>query len=146
MVDSNIQYTGKANQILQYAKNAESLVSKVLQSTMAQRGATVAAASVDPFLGGAAAPTIMNIMSKAGTDPVKAMGKVFTSPEFQNLVNSTAKGTPPSKWAIRRLAVSAPFRRYAKEVGLPREISELEKWITTGLQASKTENGKDEAK
>jgi hypothetical protein len=38
------------------------------------------------------------------------------------------------------LAVSAPFRRYAKEVGLPREISELEKWITTGLQASKTAN------
>jgi hypothetical protein len=128
--------TGRIQGILQDFQGPDSLLSKIY--TVAQKGLSAA-----PIPGKGFAIAFMAGLEKNKTSAIKAADAMINTPEFQTIVRQSAKtGLPPSKWAIRRLAVSAPFRRYAAEVKLPREISELEKWITTGLQASKTSNEK----
>ena len=128
--------TGRIQAILQDFQGPDSLISKVY--AVAQKG--VAASNI-PFSG--IAVGLMSSLSKHKTSAIKAADAMINTPEFQNIVKQSVKtGAPPSKMAIRRLAVSNAFRRYAAEVKLPKEISEQERWITTALQASKTANEK----
>ena len=126
--------TGRIQGILQDFQGPDSLISKVY--SVAQK--VIAAV---PIPGSGIASGIMSAFSKNKTSAIKAADAMINTPEFQNIVKQSAKtGLPHSKMAIRRLAVSDAFRRYAAEVKLPKEISEQERWIITALQASKTAN------
>jgi hypothetical protein len=55
------------------------------------------------------------------------------SDEFKKIISdAVSKGTTESNVA-QRLAVAAPFKRFAKAAKLPTERKALESWITSSL-------------
>jgi hypothetical protein len=140
MVDAQslVLTTGKANQAMAQGLGPETLVSKILEKPIAQK--TVSAVSAVP-VARVVAPTLVKLLE--GTTPKQQLariGKVFSSPEFQALITEASTKPEVSKKTIMSVLFSTPWKAYAAEVRLPKEISEQERWITTALQASKTAN------
>ena len=127
--------TGKANQALVEAMKAEGLVGKVMQSTMAQRAVTGAAAMVPG--GGLVAPDIVNFMAKGNADAVKAAGKLFASEDFQKLAIEAATKTEPTTAALRRTAMSKAFGDFAKAARLPQSLDARVQWLQSAVQTGR---------
>jgi hypothetical protein len=127
--------TGKANQALVESLKAEGLVGKVMQSTMAQRAVTGAAAMVPG--GGLVAPDIVNFMAKGNADAVKAAGKLFASDEFQKLAVEAATKAEPSTAAMRRTAMSKAFGDFAKAARLPQSLDARVQWLQSAVQTGR---------
>jgi len=117
---ANVLTTGKANQALVNSLNVESLMAKVMDSTAAKRTVGAAVSLTGPFapIAGAVMPDILDAMSKGNPDAVQAAGKMFVSPEFQNLLIEVATKPEASKKAINRVANSPRFREFAKRIGV----------------------------
>jgi hypothetical protein len=117
---ANVLTTGKANQALVDSMNVESLMAKVMDSTAAKRTVGAAVSLTGPFapIAGAVMPDILDAMSKGNPDAVQAAGKMFVSPEFQNLLIEVATKPEASKKAINRVANSPRFREFAKRIGV----------------------------
>jgi hypothetical protein len=132
---ARIPNTGKANQILGEAA-VESLMGKVMSSSLAQRAATGAASLVPG--GGLIAPDIVQWMSAAKGAGVQKAAKLFASPEFQELaVQSATKGGEPTQAAIRRTAMSKAFGDFAKEVNLPQSLDARVQYLQSAIQAGR---------
>lgn len=127
--------TGKANQALVEAMKAEGLVGKVMQSTMAQRAVTGAAAMVPG--GGLVAPDIVNFMAKGNADAVKAAGKLFASDDFQKLAVEAATKAEPTTAALRRTAMSKAFGDFAKAARLPQSLDARVQWLQSAVQTGR---------
>ncbi len=113
---ANVLTTGKANQALVESLNAEGIIGRIMGSTAAKRvvgGAT-------GFIPGAGLvmPDIMDAMSKGNPDAVRAAGKMFSSPEFQGLLNDVATKGDASERAINQVSMSKPFRSFIATIGL----------------------------
>ena len=132
---ARIPTTGKANQILGEAA-VESLMGRVMSSSLAQRAATGVASLVPG--GGLIAPDIVQWMSAAKGAGVQKASKLFASPEFQELaVQSATKGGNPSQAAIRRTAMSKAFGDFAKEVNLPQSLDARVQYLQSAIQAGR---------
>lgn len=132
---ARIPTTGKANQILGEAA-VESLMGKVMSSSLAQRAATGVASMVPG--GGLIAPDIVQWMSAAKGAGVQKAAKLFASPEFQELaVQSATKGGEPTQAAIRRTAMSKAFSDFAKEVNLPQSLDARVQYLQSAIQAGR---------
>jgi hypothetical protein len=132
---ARIPTTGKANQILGEAA-VESLMGKVMSSSLAQRAATGVASLVPG--GGLIAPDIVQWMSAAKGAGVQKAAKLFASPEFQELaVQSATKGGEPTQAAIRRTAMSKAFGDFAKEVNLPQSLDARVQYLQSAIQAGR---------
>ena len=132
---ARIPTTGKANQILGEAA-VESLMGKVMSSSLAQRAATGVASLVPG--GGLIAPDIVQWMSAAKGAGVQKAAKLFASPEFQELaVQSATKGGEPTQAAIRRTAMSKAFSDFAKEVNLPQSLDARVQYLQSAIQAGR---------
>jgi formiminotetrahydrofolate cyclodeaminase len=132
---ARIPTTGKANQILGEAA-VESLMGKVMSSSLAQRAATGVASMVPG--GGLIAPDIVQWMSAAKGAGVQKASKLFASPEFQELaVQSATKGGDPTQAAIRRTAMSKAFSDFAKEVNLPQSLDARVQYLQSAIQAGR---------
>ncbi len=113
---ANVLTTGKANQALVESLNAEGIIGRIMGSTAAKRvvgGAT-------GFIPGAGLvmPDIMEAMSKGNPDAVRAAGKMFSSPEFQGLLNDVATKGDASERAINQVSMSKPFRNFIATIGV----------------------------
>jgi hypothetical protein len=113
---ANVLTTGKANQALVESLNAEGIIGRIMGSTAAKRvvgGAT-------GFIPGAGLvmPDIMEAMSKGNPDAVRAAGKMFSSPEFQVLLNDVATKGDASDRAINQVSMSKPFRSFIATIGI----------------------------
>jgi hypothetical protein len=63
-------------------------------------------------------PEIMEAMSRGNPDAIRAAGKMFSSPEFQGLLNDVAtKGDAPDR-AINKVSMSKPFRDFISTIGI----------------------------
>jgi hypothetical protein len=132
---ARIPTTGKANQILGEAA-VESLMGRVMSSSLAQRAATGVASMVPG--GGLIAPDIVQWMSAAKGAGVQKASKLFASPEFQELaVQSATKGGEPTQAAIRRTAMSKAFSDFAKEVNLPQSLDARVQYLQSAIQAGR---------
>ncbi len=132
---ARIPTTGKANQILGEAA-VESLMGRVMSSSLAQRAATGVASLVPG--GGLIAPDIVQWMSAAKGAGVQKASKLFASPEFQELaVQSATKGGEPTQAAIRRTAMSKAFSDFAKEVNLPQSLDARVQYLQSAIQAGR---------
>lgn len=114
---ANVLTTGKANQALVESLNAESLIARIMDSTMAKRAVGAAASMGGPIVG-AAMPDIMQAMTKGNPDAIRAAGKMFSSPEFQVLLNDVATKGDASERAINQVSMSKPFRSFISTVGV----------------------------
>jgi len=106
-----------------------------MQSTMAQRAVTGAAAMVPG--GGLVAPDIVNFMAKGNADAVKAAGKLFASDEFQKLAVEAATKAEPTTAALRRTAMSRAFGDFAKAARLPQSLDARVQWLQSAIQTER---------
>jgi hypothetical protein len=113
---ANVLTTGKANQALVESLNAEGVIGRIMGSTAAKRavGGTVGAIPGVGFF----MPDIMESMAKGNPDAVRAAGKMFSSPEFQVLLNDVATKGDASERAINQVSTSKPFRNFIATIGI----------------------------
>jgi len=125
--DSNVLRTGKANQVLANAMQADGLVGRILHSTGGQRVVQSGAAAVGATFGGpvgamVAAP-IGVALTAAKPETLALAGKLFNSPEFMRLAEEAAKARVADA-TVQAVAKSPAFKAWAKSarVGNPDAI------------------------
>lgn len=113
---ANVLTTGKANQALVESLNAEGIIARVMGSTAGKR----AVGGAMGFIPGAGLvmPEIMEAMSRGNPDAIRAAGKMFSSPEFQGLLNDVATKGDASDRVINQVSLSKPFRSFIATIGL----------------------------
>lgn len=133
---ANVLSTGKANQALLQGMQAESLIGKIMESTLAKGVVTGAAAMGGPIA--AAATSVMTTaMTQGNKDALKAAGKLFTDEGFQKLaIEAATKGTP-SAASIRRTAMSQSFQKFADAAKLPKALDARIQWLQTATQTER---------
>jgi hypothetical protein len=133
---ANVLSTGKANQALLQGMQAESLIGKVMESTLA-KGALTGAAAVGGPIAAAATSVLTGAMTQGNKDSLKAAGKLFADEGFQKLaIEAATKGTP-SAASIRRTAMSQSFQKFADAAKLPKELDARIQWLQTATQAER---------
>lgn len=133
---ANVLTTGKANQALLQGMQAESLIGKVMESTLA-KGALTGAAAMGGPIAAAATSVITGAMTQGNKDSLKAAGKLFADEGFQQLaIEAATKGTP-SAASIRRTAMSQSFQKFADAAKLPKELDARIQWLQTATQAER---------
>lgn len=132
---ANVLTTGKANQALSQAMKAESLVAKVLDSTVGHSVAAGAGAVGLGPVGAALSTGIMKALSAGRKNAIEAAGELFTSEEFQRLAVEAAT-RPAVKPATAKALVNAQaFRRFAQVARLPRDPEQRLQWVMSAVRA-----------
>jgi len=130
---ANVLTTGKANQALLQGIQAESLIGKVMESTLAKGVVTGAAATGGPILAGAAS-VITSALTQGNKDALKSAGKLFADESFQSLaIEAATKGE--SAASLRRAALSPAFSKFADTVGLPKNVDARIQFLQSAIQA-----------
>jgi hypothetical protein len=133
---ANVLTTGKANQALLQGMQAESLIGKVMESTLS-KGALTGAAAMGGPIAAAATSIITGAMTQGNKDSLKAAGKLFADEGFQKLaIEAATKGTP-SAASIRRTAMSQSFQKFADAAKLPKALDARIQWLQTATQAER---------
>jgi len=113
---ANVLTTGKANQALVESLNAEGIIARIMGSTAGKRAVGGAMGFVPGA--GLVMPEIMEAMSRGNPDAIRAAGKMFSSPEFQGLLNDVATKGDVSDRAINQVSMSKPFRSFIATIGV----------------------------
>ena len=133
---ANVLTTGKANQALLQGMQAESLIGKVMESTLA-KGALTGAAAMGGPIAAAATSVITGAMTQGNKDSLKAAGKLFADEGFQKLaIEAATKGTPSAS-SIRRTAMSQSFQKFADAAKLPKALDARIQWLQTATQTER---------
>jgi hypothetical protein len=133
---ANVLTTGKANQALMQGMQAESLIGKVMESTLAKGLVTGAAAMGGP-VAAAATSVITTAMTQGNKDVLKAAGKLFADEGFQKLAVEAATRGAPSAASIRRAAMSQSFQKFADAAKLPKTLDARIQWLQTAAQTER---------
>ena len=133
---ANVLTTGKANQALLQGMQAETLIGKLLESTVAKGTAVAASAMGGPVLAGGTS-MIMTALTQGNKDGVKAAGKLFADEGFQNLLIESATRGTPSKATINKAANSQSFKRFADAVKLPKSVDQRIQYLESALQSGR---------
>jgi len=130
---ANVLTTGKANQALLQGMQAESLIGKMMESTMIKAALTGAAAFGGP-IAAAATSAITGAMTQGNKDALRAAGKVFADDKFQKLAIEVATTGKVSEDSIRRAAMSQSFQKFASAAKLPKALDARIQWLQTAAQ------------
>ncbi len=133
---ANVLTTGKANQALLQGMQAESLIGKVMESTLS-KGALTGAAAMGGPIAAAATSIITGAMTQGNKDSLKAAGKLFADENFQKLAIEAATRGTPSEASIRRTAMSQSFQKFADSAKLPKALDARIQWLQTATQAER---------
>jgi len=133
---SLVSTTGKANQALLQGMQAETLIGKLLESTVAKGAAVAASAMGGPVLAGGTS-MVMTALTQGNKDGVKAAGKLFADESFQNLLIESATRGTPSKATISKAANSQSFKRFADAVKLPKQVDQRIQYLESALQSGR---------
>jgi hypothetical protein len=143
--------TGKANQPLINALNAESLVSNVAKGAM-RRGAItggtamaggVAGGPVGAVVGGAIADALQKTATQAGKTSLDRLHSVLSSEPFKDLVEKVAIGDVPQS-AVNKVANDGAFRKFAKILGL-NTFEQRKNWLQSSMVAGAASQSRPEA-
>ena len=109
---TNVKHTGKANQILSDALNAEGLFTKALSTTAGKATTAVTGALFGGPVGAGASVAIQNLISKGGKEGVKRAGDLLSDPAFKALIREMAQTGEVSTRARNRLNISRAYNRF----------------------------------
>lgn len=109
---TNVKHTGKANQILSEALNAEGIFTKALSTTAGKATTAVGGALFGGPVGAGASVAIQNLISKGGKEGVKRAGELFSDPAFKALIREIAQTGEASTRSRNRLGISRAFNRF----------------------------------
>jgi hypothetical protein len=133
---ANVLTTGKANQALLQGMQAESLIGKIMESTLS-KGALTGAAAMGGPVAAAATSIITGAMTQGNKDSLKAAGKLFADESFQKLaIEAATKGTP-SAASIRSTAMSQSFQKFADQIKLPKELDARIQFLQSAIQTER---------
>jgi len=133
---ANVLTTGKANQALLQGMQAENLLGKLMESTIAKGTVVAATAMGGPVLAGGTS-MVMTALTQGNKDGVKAAGKLFADEGFQNLLIESATRGTPSKATINKAANSQSFKRFADAVKLPKSVDQRIQYLESALQSGR---------
>jgi hypothetical protein len=133
--------TGAANQALLAELNAQGIIGAAMSSTLGRRTTQAAAGAAGAMVGspmiGAAGGALVGALTDAGKrDGVRAMGDMFASDAFKDLVAKAATNTVTEK-AKSRLAADPVFRKWAKSA----DIGDPRIWINGALLGLTADQG-----
>jgi len=134
---ANVLTTGKANQAIVGAMKAEGFVGKVMESAAGKAATTGAAAIGGGAPAAAGASWLMSALAGGKRDAIEAAGKLFASDEFQRLAIDAATKPEVGNQAVKNLAFSKQFKRFAEAAKLPRKMTDREQWILNALQTQR---------
>jgi hypothetical protein len=109
---TNVKHTGKANQILSDALNAEGLFTKALSTTAGKATTAVGGALFGGPVGAGASVAIQNLISKGSKEGVKRAGDLLSDPAFKALIREMAQTGEVSTRARNRLNISRAYNRF----------------------------------
>ena len=133
---ANVLTTGKANQVLLQGMQAENLIGKVMESTLAKAVVTGAAAIGGPLAAGATS-VITSSMTQGNKNALNAAGKLFADEAFQKLaIEAATKGTPSAN-SIRQTAMSQSFQNFADAAKIPKALDARIQWLQSAIQAER---------
>jgi hypothetical protein len=133
---ANVLTTGKANQALLQGMQAESMIGKIMESTLS-KGALTGAAAMGGPIAAAATSVITSALTQGNKDSLKAAGKLFADEAFQKLaVEAATKGTP-SAASIRKAAMSQSFQKFADAVKLPKSMDARIQFLQAAAQTER---------
>jgi len=108
---TNVKHTGKANQILSDALNAEGFFTKALSTTAGKATTAMGGALFGGPVGAGAGVAIQNLISKGSKEGVKRLGDLLSDPAFKALIREMAKTGEVSTRARNRLNISRAYNR-----------------------------------
>ena len=133
---ANVLTTGKANQALMQGMQAESMIGKIMESTLS-KGALTGAAAMGGPIAAAATSVITSALTQGNKDSLKAAGKLFADEAFQKLaVEAATKGTP-SAASIRKAAMSQSFQKFADAAKLPKSMNARIQFLQAAAQTKR---------
>jgi hypothetical protein len=109
---TNVKHTGKANQILSDALNAEGFFTKALSTTAGKATTAVGGALLGGPIGAGAGVAIQNLISKGSKEGVKRAGDLLSDPAFKALIREMAQTGKVSVRARNRLNISKAYNRF----------------------------------
>jgi hypothetical protein len=109
---TNVKHTGKANQILSDALNAEGFFTKALSTTAGKATTAVGGALLGGPVGAGAGVAIQNLISKGSKEGVKRAGDLLSDPAFKALIREMAQTGEASTRSRNRLGISRAFNRF----------------------------------
>jgi hypothetical protein len=133
---ANVLATGKANQALLQGIQAESLIGKIMESTLAKAAVTGAAAVSGPIAAGATS-MITSALTQGNKDSLKAAGKLFADPAFQKLAIEAATSGQASNATLRSTAMSQSFQKFADAVKLPKTLDARIQFLQSAIQTER---------
>lgn len=133
---ANVLTTGKANQALLQGIQAESLIGKIMESTLAKAAVTGAAAVSGPIAAGATS-MITSALTQGNKDSLKAAGKLFADPAFQKLAIEAATSGQASNATLRSTAMSQSFQKFADAVKLPKTLDARIQFLQSAIQTER---------
>jgi hypothetical protein len=131
--------TGRIQAVQQELQGADTLVGNIFNvAKRAAIGLPAEAATTAVGLPGAGIASGLTAALTKGvkTEVAKAADELIASPEFQRLAVEGATRTTPSQAAVRAVALSGAFRRFADAAKMPRELSWRERWLVQSMQAA----------
>lgn len=130
--------TGRIQAVADQLKGPDTLLGNVYSVAKRSMAGIAAEAVTTPIglPGSGLAAGIASALTKGKSSAIKAADALIASPEFQNLTK--AVGTAGEKSAIRRVAYSKEFTRFAKAIGNPQALKNREKFLASLLQTTNT--------
>ena len=133
---ANVLTTGKANQALLQGMQAESMIGKIMESTLS-KGALTGAAAMGGPVAAAATSVITSALTQGNKDSLKAAGKLFADEAFQKLAVEAATKGAPSEASIRRAAMSQSFQKFADAAKLPKSMDARIQFLQAAAQTER---------
>lgn len=141
--------TGKANQALLDGLTAQNLVEKALSSVLGRSAVAAGGAATGGLLGGGVfgatagagmSNAIVESLTRGEKAKLEAVGKMFRSREFQDLIIEAGTTNAITPAMAKKLARSSTFQAFAKAVKLPGTTDQLDTWILSAVQAKAAED------
>ena len=131
---ANVLTTGKANQALVGAMQAESFMARMLNSAVTKRASTVAGAATGGLGGAVLGDAVSNVLSVGNKDVLGAAGKMFNSEEFRTLAYEAATKPKVSAESVRKFTRADVFRKFAKLANIPKKEDDQFRWIMSAMR------------
>ncbi|MGI4850229.1 MAG: hypothetical protein ACRYGK_19140 [Janthinobacterium lividum] len=125
---------GRIQAISDQFKAPEHLVGRIYENVKHEAVSTSAGMAATVVGGPVFGMAVKSALTKGPkTNALKAADALIASPEFVHLAKQV--GQPSERAAVKKMAGSMAFRRFAKEINLSRDPSAHERWIQQSLQA-----------
>lgn len=117
--------------------NADNFIGKIIEA--GQKGAIVssieAAGRTVGLPGVGIAAAVASAVSKNKTSPQKAADDLLSSQEFLQAARDVAQGN--NQKAAEQVAKSKAFSKFAKEIGMPKEMDYRVQWLLSTMQSAR---------